>query len=37
LPENVKQDLVSAVNSVLGEPVPEFQPLPGGLAPASPD
>ncbi|MGH8246212.1 MAG: nucleotidyl transferase AbiEii/AbiGii toxin family protein [Gammaproteobacteria bacterium] len=37
LPQDVKQDLVSAVNSVLGQPLPEFQPLPGGLAPAKPD
>jgi len=33
LPDSVKERLIAAVNSVLGEPLPEFEPLPGGLIP----
>jgi hypothetical protein len=33
LPKSVQERLVAAVNSVIGEPLPEFEPLPGGLAP----
>ncbi len=33
LPESVKERLMTAVNSVIGEPLPEFEPLPGGIAP----
>lgn len=33
LPELVKERLMTAVNSVIGEPLPEFEPLPGGIAP----
>lgn len=33
LPQPVKDRLVQAVNSVLGEALPEFTALPGGLAP----
>jgi hypothetical protein len=34
LPELVKERLMKAINSVIGEPLPEFEPLPGGIAPA---
>jgi hypothetical protein len=34
LPEGVKERLRQQVNSAIGEPVPEFEPLPGGIAPA---
>lgn len=33
LPTPVKDRLIKSVNSVLGEELPEFTPLPGGLAP----
>ena len=33
LPQSVKDRLVKAVNSILGDPIPEYQPLPGGLVP----
>jgi hypothetical protein len=33
LPKQVKEHLMAAVNSVIGETLPEFEPLPGGLAP----
>jgi hypothetical protein len=34
LPPPVKKRLVEAVNSVIGEALPEFKALPGGIAPA---
>jgi hypothetical protein len=34
LPNQVKERLMTAVDSVLGEVLPEFEPLPGGIAPA---
>ncbi len=34
LPEKVKKRLMEAVNSVIGEALPEFEPLPGGLVPS---
>jgi len=33
LPQPVKDRLVEAVNAVIGEPLPEFGALPGGIAP----
>ena len=33
LPEPVKERLVNEVNSVIGEPLPEFAALPGGISP----
>jgi hypothetical protein len=33
LPKQVKERLMAAVNSVIGEALPEFEPLPGGLVP----
>lgn len=37
LPQGVKERLIKEVNSALGEPLPEFEPLPGGIAPAESD
>ncbi len=34
LPQQVKERLVKEVNSVIGEALPEFEPLPGGIVPA---
>jgi len=34
LPQPVKERLVKEVNSVIGEALPEFEPLPGGIVPA---
>jgi hypothetical protein len=34
LPQPVKERLIKAVNSAIGEALPEFEPLPGGIAPA---
>ncbi len=34
LPKQVKERLTAAVNTVIGEPLPEFEPLPGGIVPA---
>lgn len=34
LPKQVKERLVKAVSSVIGEALPEFEPLPGGIVPA---
>jgi hypothetical protein len=33
LPKQVKERLMTAVNSVIGEALPEFEPLPGGIVP----
>ncbi|MFN3409748.1 MAG: nucleotidyl transferase AbiEii/AbiGii toxin family protein [Limisphaerales bacterium] len=33
LPPALQERLIKAVNAVIGEPLPEFTPLPGGLAP----
>lgn len=33
LPQTLKDRLVAAVDSVIGEALPEFQPLPGGISP----
>ncbi len=34
LPKPVRERLVKEVNSVIGEALPEFEPLPGGIVPA---
>jgi hypothetical protein len=34
LPQLVKERLMKAVDSVIGEALPEFEPLPGGIVPA---
>ncbi len=34
LPKPVKERLMKAIDAVIGEPLPQFEPLPGGIAPA---
>jgi hypothetical protein len=34
LPKPVKERLMTAIDSVIGEPLPPFEPLPGGITPA---